>query len=94
MKLPTRTTRARCSSCGEASSLAPDASVGILVTGPHRPFIQVQRALGQFEVEVIKVAIIVDPDEGVGLRRLGNVTLLTIRELADLRRVLFSGALS
>lgn len=79
---------------GEASSLAPDASVGILVTGPHRPFIQVQRALGQFEVEVIKVAIIVDPDEGVGLRRLGNVTLLTIRELADLRRVLFSGALS
>ena len=43
---------------------------------------------------MIKVAIIVDPDEGVGLRRLGNVTLLTIRELADLRRVLFSGALS
>lgn len=79
---------------GEASALAPDASVGILVTGPHRPFIQVQRALGQFEVEVIKVAIIVDPDEGVGLRRLGNVTLLNIRELADLRRVLFSGALA
>lgn len=79
---------------GAAAALAPDASVGVLVTGPQRPFIQIRRALSQFDVEVVKVAIIVDPDAGVSLRRLGDVTVLTVRELADLRRVLFSGALA
>jgi predicted LPLAT superfamily acyltransferase len=92
-----RATVAPCdvfASAGEAAALAPDASVGVLVTGGHRPFIQVQRALAQFEVEVIKVAIVIDPDETVGIRRVGNLTLLSVRELADLRRVLFSGALA
>ena len=80
--------------CGDASNLAPDASVAILVTGSHRPFIQVQRALAQFEVEVIKVALVIDPDAQVGVRSAGGLTILTVRELADLRRVLFSGALT
>ncbi|MFW5470349.1 DUF58 domain-containing protein [Knoellia sp. CPCC 206435] len=79
---------------GDASALAPDASVAILVTGSHRPFIQVQRALAQFEVEVIKVALVIDPDAQVGVRHAGGLTILTVRELADLRRVLFSGALA
>lgn len=81
-------------STGEAAALAPDASIAILVTGSHRPFIQVQRALAQFEVEVIKVALVIDPDAQVGVRRAGGLTILTVRELADLRRVLFSGALA
>jgi len=81
-------------SSGEASALAPDASVGLLVTGSHRPFIQIQRALAQFEVEVIKVALVIDPDTEVGVRRLGDITLLSVRELADLQRVLFSGVLA
>jgi hypothetical protein len=79
---------------GDAAALAPDASLAVLVTGAHRPFIQIQRALGQFEVEVVKVAIVVDPDEGVGVRRIGDVTMLSVRELADLRRVLFAGVLA
>ena len=81
-------------SAGDGAALAPDASVAILVTGSHRPFIQVQRALAQFEVEVIKVALVIDPDAQVGVRHAGGLTILTVRELSDLRRVLFSGVLA
>ena len=81
-------------STGDAAALAPDSSIAILVTGSHRPFIQVQRALAQFEVEVIKVALVIDPDAQVGVRRAGGLTILTVRELTDLRRVLFSGVLA
>ena len=81
-------------SASEASGLAPDASVAVLVTGAARPFIQVQRTLGQFEPEVIKVAVIVDDHEQVGVHRLGDLVLLHVRELTDLRRVLFAGALA
>lgn len=81
-------------STGDAAALAPDASIAVLVTGSHRPFIQVQRALAQFEVEVIKVALVIDPDAQVGVRRAGGLTILTVRELTDVRRVLFSGVLA
>ncbi len=81
-------------SASEASSLAPDCSVAVLVTGAARPFIQVQRTLGQFEPEVIKVAVVVDDHEQVGVHRHGDLVMLHVRELTDLRRVLFSGALA
>ncbi len=79
---------------GAAASLAPDASVAVLVTGARRPFIQLQRTLGQFEPEVIKVVIVVDDAVQVGVHRVGDLVLLHVRELTDLRRVLFSGALA
>lgn len=79
------------SSAGTAASLAPDASVAVLVTGAGRPFIQIQRALGQFETEVGKVAIIVDPHAEIGVRRAAGVSLLTINALTDLRRVIMRG---
>ncbi|PKW27934.1 DUF58 domain-containing protein [Phycicoccus duodecadis] len=81
-------------SVGEAAALAPDASIAVLVTGVERPFIQVQRTLDQFEPEVVRVALVVDPDVPVGVRRLGSIVILHVRELSDLRRVLFSGALA
>ena len=81
-------------SAGEASAMAPDASVAVLVTGGARPFIQLQRTLGQFEPEVIKVALVVDGDQQVGVHRVGDLVMLHVRELPDLRRVLFSGALA
>ncbi|QIM23197.1 DUF58 domain-containing protein [Phycicoccus sp. HDW14] len=81
-------------SVGQASALAPDASIAVLVTGVERPFIQVQRTLDQFEPEVVKVALVVDPEVPVGVRRLGSIVILHVRELTDLRRVLFSGALA
>src|SRR6478735_10680297 len=81
-------------SAGAAAALAPDASVAVLVTGARRPFIQLQRTLGQFEPEVIKVVIVVDDVAQVGVHRVGDLVLLHVRELTDLRRVLFSGALA
>ncbi len=81
-------------SVGEAAALAPDASIAVLVTGVERAFIQVQRTLDQFEPEVVKVALVIDPDVPVGVRRLGSIVILHVRELTDLRRVLFSGALA
>jgi uncharacterized protein (DUF58 family) len=81
-------------SAREAAALAPDASVAILVTGRDRPFVQAQRVLGQFEPEVVKVVLVVDPDVPIGVRRLGSLVILHLRELGDLRRVLFAGALT
>ncbi|MEO5608450.1 MAG: DUF58 domain-containing protein [Ornithinibacter sp.] len=82
------------SSGGRASGLAPDASVAVLVTGTRRPFIQAQRALSQFEPEVVKVALVVDDSVPVGVRRVGSLIVLHVRELTDVRRVLLSGALT
>jgi len=80
--------------CGEALALAPDTSIAFLVTGSRRPFIEVQRALGQFEMEVHKVVLTVDPRERVGVKHVAGLTLLTIRELEDLRAVLVGGLMT
>jgi uncharacterized protein (DUF58 family) len=79
---------------GEAFALAPDTSIAFLITGAHRPFIEVQRALGQFETEVHKVVLTVDARERVGVKHVAGLTLLTIRELDDLRAVLVSGLMT
>lgn len=81
-------------SAGAAASLAPDASVAVLLTGAGRTFVQIQRALGQFETEVGKVAIVVDPHAEVGVRRAAGLHVLTIGALTDLRRVLLSGVVA
>ena len=73
---------------GEGLSLAPDTSMAVLVTGPGTPFIQVQRALGQFETEVLRVALTIDRDERMGVKNVGGITLMNIHELGDLRAVL------
>ena len=80
--------------CGEAVGLAPDTSVAVLVTGPRRSFIEIQRALGRFEVEVNKVAVVIDPAEKVGVKRAAGLTILVIGELADLRRVVLGGVVA
>jgi hypothetical protein len=80
--------------CGEAVGLAPDTSVAVLVTGPRRSFIEIQRALGRFEVEVNKVAVVIDPAEKVGVKRAAGLTILVVGELADLRRVVLGGVVA
>ena len=80
--------------CTAAHSLAPDTSVVVLLTGPRRPFIEAQRALAQFEVEVNKVVLTVDALERTGVQHLGDITRLNIRRIQDLRAVLASGALA
>ncbi|MEP6855140.1 MAG: DUF58 domain-containing protein [Pedococcus sp.] len=79
--------------CGEALSLAPDTSIVVLITGPQRPFIEAQRALAQFELEVNKVVLTIDAMEQTGVQHLGGITRLNIRRIQDLRAVLASGAL-
>lgn len=73
---------------GEGLSLAPDTSMVVLVTGSATPFIQVQRALGRFETEVLRVALTIDRDQRVGVKNVGGTTLLNIHGLADLPAVL------
>ena len=79
---------------GEAFSLAPDTSIAFLITGSRRPFIEVQRALAQFETEVHKVVLTVDARERVGVKHVAGLTLLNISELDDLRAVLVSGLMT
>jgi hypothetical protein len=74
-----------------ATDLAPDASTCFIVTGPHRPFIDLQRAAGHFPPEVSKVIVIVDPDARHGIRHAGGLTLLTLSRLEDLRILLVAG---
>ncbi|GAB3063624.1 DUF58 domain-containing protein [Intrasporangium mesophilum] len=76
----------------DAAELAPDTSTCFLVTGPRRPFIELQRAAGQFPPEVSRVVIIVDPRAQHGVRRGGGLTILTLSALEDLRLLLVSGA--
>ncbi|MGO1166400.1 MAG: DUF58 domain-containing protein [Janibacter sp.] len=67
---------------------APDSSVAVLCTGPGRAFLEIQQCLGEFEVEVHKVAVIVDPAGRTSLRRVRGMSIITITELEDLQQVL------
>ncbi|MEW1952199.1 DUF58 domain-containing protein [Terrabacter sp. NPDC080008] len=75
----------------EAAELAPDTSTCFLVTGPHRPFVELQRAAAQFPPEVTRVVVVVDPQADHGIRRGGGLTILTLARLEDLRSLLVSG---
>lgn len=66
---------------------APDSSVAVLCTGPGRAFLEIQQCLGEFETEVHKVAIVVDPAARTSLRRVRGLSIITISELADLGQV-------
>ena len=74
-----------------AVDLAGDTSILFVVTGPHRPFVELQRAGAQFGPEVRNVAVVVDPEATPGIRRGGGLTILTLSELGDLRRVAAAG---
>ncbi|WP_343994603.1 DUF58 domain-containing protein, partial [Terrabacter terrae] len=74
-----------------AADLAPDTSTCFLVTGPHRPFVELQRAAAQFPPEVTRVVVVIDPQADHGIRRGGGLTILTLARLEDLRSLLVSG---
>ncbi len=75
----------------DATDLAPDTSTAFIVTGPHRPFIDLQRAAGQFPPEVNRVIVVVDPHAAHGIRHGGGLVILTLSQLEDLRMLLVSG---
>ena len=74
-----------------AVDLAGDTSILFVVTGPHRPFVELQRAGAQFGPEVRNVIVVVDPGATAGIKRGGGLTILTVASLADLRRVMAAG---
>ncbi len=73
------------------TDLAPDTSTCFLVTGPHRPFIEIQRAAGQFPPEVRTVVVIVDPRADHGIRHVAGLVILTLSRLDQLRPLLVAG---
>jgi len=75
----------------EAVDAAPDTSTAFVITGPHRPFIDLQRAAGQFPPEVSKVLVVVDPLAEHGVRRGAGLVILTLSRLEDLRTLMLSG---
>ena len=75
-------------SAERARALAGDASTAVLVTGPRRPFIEAQRALGRFGTEVARIVIVLDPEARTTMRRAGPLTVLTVPSLEALRGAL------
>ena len=74
----------------DATDLAPDTRTAFIVTGPHRPFIDLQRTAGQFPPEVSRVVVVVDP-RGHGVRHGGGLVILTSRGSRTSVSVLVSG---
>ena len=74
-----------------AAELAPDTSTCFIVTGPHRPFVELQRAAAQFPPEVTKIVVVVDPQATHGIRHGGGLIILTLARLEELRMLLQAG---
>ncbi|MDN5795267.1 MAG: DUF58 domain-containing protein [Intrasporangium sp.] len=74
-----------------AAELAPDTSTCFIVTGPHRPFVELQRAAAQFPPEVGKVVVVIDPRSTHGIRHGGGLVILTLARLEQLRVLLAAG---
>ena len=74
-----------------AAELAPDTSTCFIVTGPHRPFVELQRAAAQFPPEVTKIVVVVDPQATHGIRHGGGLIILTLARLEELRMLLLAG---
>lgn len=75
----------------DAAEAAPDTSVAVFVTGPHRGFLDLQRAAAQFGPEVRTLVVRVDPADPGGVRRAGGLLVLTLPALTDLRLLLATG---
>lgn len=76
-----------------AVDLAPETSTVFLVTGPHRPFLEVRRAISQFPPEVRALAVVVDPEGSGSLQRGDDLVMLSVRSLRDLRPLVSAGLL-
>jgi uncharacterized protein (DUF58 family) len=71
--------------------LATDTSVLMLLTGSVIPFSALRAATVFFGPDVKVIAIRVEPDAPPGISRSGELTVLGLRALADLPRLLNSG---
>ncbi|GAA4076073.1 DUF58 domain-containing protein [Nocardioides kongjuensis] len=75
----------------EANRLAPDTSFAVLVSGPFTDFVELQRAAGQFGIDVAKAAVRVDHELTPAVRTAGDLPLLTLGRLEELAPLLHWG---
>lgn len=68
--------------------LAPETSLVLLVTGPEPGYLTLQRAASQFGVDTGRIALRVDSAKDAGIRRSGDMPVLTISRLDELGRAL------
>lgn len=88
----------RVSLLGEVTSLAaethPDASIAFLVCGSAQTARSLQAAALAFPSTVGVVAVVCNPEAEPGYRRLGNMSVISVGLLDDLRQILARGAQS
>lgn len=77
---------------GRGARLAPDTSVVFLITGPNTDFLMLQRAAGQYPIEVTKIVVRVDASGSPSVRSAGDLPLLTLARLEDLPILMKWGA--
>jgi len=75
----------------KAFALAPDTSLAVFVTGGAWDLGELRRSAANYPPEVTRVALRIDPGSSLGLRRLENLTLLTLPTLEDLPILLARG---
>jgi uncharacterized protein (DUF58 family) len=71
-----------------AASLATDTSLAVLITGSTIPFGELRHAAHRFGPEVTPLAIRVEMDAPAGISRSGGMTVVAIRALNELPRLL------
>ncbi|PPK70622.1 DUF58 domain-containing protein [Actinokineospora auranticolor] len=76
-----------------AASLAPDATVVVLVAGGSRSYADLLRACGQFPSDIRRAAITVSAEGKAGITEGPGLTVASVRDLTDLRAVLAGGPL-
>jgi hypothetical protein len=72
--------------------VATDTTFAVLVTGSVVPFGDLLGALTYFGNQVAAVAVRVEPGAPAGLSVSGGMTVVAVRELADLPRMLLAVA--
>ncbi|HVT64502.1 MAG TPA: DUF58 domain-containing protein [Mycobacteriales bacterium] len=70
--------------------VAPDITVAVMVTGSGAPFNELRATKSWFGPDVACVAVRVEPDAPASLSASGGITVMGVRALEDLRRLLAS----
>lgn len=79
---------------GRLMTLAPATSIAVVVTGFENPFADIQRGVAQFGPRVQTLALRVRPGQSSTATSVLGLSVLTMGDLADLRRLISLGGLS
>jgi uncharacterized protein (DUF58 family) len=71
-----------------AGQIAPDTSLGVLISGAGTPFASLHRAAVHLPPQARRLAVRIEPGRPAGVRTAGSLTVLSLPRLADLPAVL------